>query len=184
VSSTRPAWISADVINNPGGAESICYEFNRYMIAEDEELGDALYDAKYYCYQYYGWDHYAEHINQCNFNLYGDPAMVRTGIGTAVASKDAPPAQDARLLQNYPNPFNPYTRIVYILGVEGHVILEVFNVVGHKVTTLVNEHQRSGRKAMRWDGRNMRGDALPSGVYFYRLSAGDYTDTRKMILLR
>jgi hypothetical protein len=185
VNSSRPAWISADVINNPGGAESICYEFNRYMIGEEEELGRAMYDAKYYCYQNYGWDHYAEHINQCNFNLYGDPSMMRAGIATAVVSGNtANTANAALLMQNFPNPFNPQTQIIYILHTDVHVMLDVFNVAGQRVATLVSEHQRSGRKAVHWDGRNWKGNELPSGVYFYRLQTGSRAQTRKMILIR
>lgn len=82
VSSSRPAAVSVDVVNNPGGAESICYEFNRNGIIEDDPLGRALYDAKHYCYVNYGWDHYYELVNQYNFDLYGDPALKRTGSAT------------------------------------------------------------------------------------------------------
>jgi hypothetical protein len=79
VSSSRPAAVSADFLTYPGGAESMCYEFNRNGIIENDPLGKALYDAKYYCYVNYGWDHYYELMNQYNFDLYGDPALKRVG---------------------------------------------------------------------------------------------------------
>jgi hypothetical protein len=66
-----------------GGSESICYEFNRFMIDGPDgprKLGEALYDGKYYAHENYGWDHYAENLNLFNFNLYGDPSLVREGI--------------------------------------------------------------------------------------------------------
>lgn len=183
VSSTRPAWISADVIAYPGGAESICYEFNRYGIGENERLGEALYDAKYYCYQNYGWDHYAEHINQCNFNLYGDPSMLRSGITTAVED-----LVDGRgptlLLQNYPNPFNPTTVIRIDLPRAMHVRLCVYNVKGELVATLVNGRMDAGPKEIRWNAKDGRGRAVASGIYFCRLSAGTSVQTRKMALFR
>jgi hypothetical protein len=184
VSSTRPAWISADVINNPGGAESVCYEFNRYGVGENERLGEALYHAKYYCYQNYGWDHYAEHINQCNFNLYGDPSMMRTEV-TAVSSPDYASVPEIPLLmQNCPNPFNPVTVIRYELPRPAHVKLCIYNVKGELIKTLVNRRMSAGRKEVSWDGRDDRSRAIASGVYFYRLIAGDIAQTRKMILLR
>jgi hypothetical protein len=185
VSATRPAWISADVVNNPGGAESICYEFNRYGISENERLGEALYDAKYYCYSNYGWDHYAEHINQCNFNLYGDPSLLRVGVTTAVedrASADVP--GPALLMQNYPNPFNPTTVIWFDLRRAAHVKLCVYNVKGELIATLVDDSLDAGLKEICWSARDDKGNSVASGIYFYRLVAGDHAQTRKMVLLR
>lgn len=83
VSATRPAAIAVEWPSSPGGAESMCYEFNRYMIDGPdgpERVGDALYDSKFYCNFNYGWDHWYEYQNMFNYNLYGDPAMVREGV--------------------------------------------------------------------------------------------------------
>jgi hypothetical protein len=186
VSSTRPAWISADVINNPGGAESVCYEFNRHGIGLDKKLGEALYDAKHYCYQNYGWAHYAEHINQCNFNLYGDPAMQRRSVATAVNDGDPTGKPGvAYLQQNFPNPFNPTTTIRYAApAAGGHVELTVFDAGGRLVRTLVSGHQTNGEKTVVWDGRNDTGAPVASGVYFYRLAVGEVHLTRKLVLLK
>jgi len=83
------------------------------------------------------------------------------------------------LSQNYPNPFNPTTLIKYDLPVDCQVRLEVYNILGQKVTTLIDGKQRAGYKTARWDA-----STFSSGIYFYRLQAGDFVETRKMILLK
>jgi len=88
------------------------------------------------------------------------------------------------LSQNYPNPFNPTTNIKYqITGTPGVnnklVTLKIYDVLGKEIETLVNEKQSPGTYEVTWDGSN-----YPSGVYFYKLTAGDFTETKKMILLK
>ncbi len=184
VSSSRPAYISGDFVANPGGAESICYEFNRYGITESQKLGEAMYQAKFYCYQNYGWSNFAEYVNQYNFNLYGDPSMSRNPVPTAIAGDRSLGIAAVRLQQNVPNPFNPTTAITYELTASGHVRLEVFGVNGQRVATLVNGHRRAGKSVYHWDGRDDEGNRVASGVYVYRLRAAGNTITRKMVLLK
>ena len=83
------------------------------------------------------------------------------------------------LSQNYPNPFNPTTIISYSLPKSGNVTLEVFNLLGEKVATLVNEFEEAGSYK-----KTFNADMLSSGVYIYKLSAGSFVETRKMILLK
>ncbi len=83
------------------------------------------------------------------------------------------------LLQNYPNPFNPTTRISFTLAEPSNVRLEVFNVAGQRVATLVNGYNEAGPHSVEFDA-----SALSSGIYFYRLAAGEVTQYRKMILLK
>ncbi len=87
--------------------------------------------------------------------------------------------QSYSLSQNYPNPFNPVTQISYTLPKECSVKLEVFNILGQKVTTLVDEKQKAGYKSTHWDA-----GSVASGIYIYRLKAGDFTETKRMVLLR
>lgn len=83
------------------------------------------------------------------------------------------------LAQNYPNPFNPSTTIRFSLPESGDIKLEVFNLLGEKVKTLVNEFYNAGNYEIEFDAEN-----LPSGVYFYTIAAGNFRQTRKMLLLR
>jgi hypothetical protein len=83
------------------------------------------------------------------------------------------------LEQNYPNPFNPFTTIEYSLPQNGFVTLKVFNVLGKEVATLVNGQNEAGKHTINFDA-----SALNSGVYFYRIDAGNFIETKKMILLK
>jgi hypothetical protein len=91
---------------------------------------------------------------------------------------------DLKLNQNQPNPFNPTTEITYELPSSSNVKLEIFDVSGRRVATLVDEYQDAGVKTVRWGGRNASGSPLNSGVYFCRLQAGRNVQSKKMILLK
>ena len=81
--------------------------------------------------------------------------------------------------QNYPNPFNPSTKIKYSVTQSSNVVIKVFDVLGNEIETLVSEEKTAGTYELTWNAAN-----LPSGVYFYQLSAGDYLETKKMVLIR
>lgn len=93
-------------------------------------------------------------------------------------------AEDFSLFDNYPNPFNPETRIGYALAKASHVKLEIFNILGQKIKTIADENQTVGKKEVTWDGMNEKGEQVASGVYFYRLQAKDFIQTKKMVLMR
>jgi hypothetical protein len=88
--------------------------------------------------------------------------------------------------QNYPNPFNPSTSISYYVGTETavRVSLRVYNLAGQLVKTLVDEEKAPGEHQVIWDGKNQQGDDVASGVYFYRLSVMNFSDSRRMVLLK
>ncbi len=102
-----------------------------------------------------------------------------TGGVTALNAAESGSVAQFRLDQNFPNPFNPATAIGYHLSTVSHVTLKVYDVLGRVVANLVNHVQRAGRYEVRFDGSN-----LPSGVYFYRLEAGNYTATKKLMLVK
>ena len=97
--------------------------------------------------------------------------------------------KETELLSNYPNPFNPETWIPYRLAEEAFVALTIYNPSGQVVRTLEIGHRiaaayENRSKAIYWDGKNELGEQVASGVYFYTLTAGDYSATRKMVILK
>jgi hypothetical protein len=92
---------------------------------------------------------------------------------------DHSPMINYRLSQNYPNPFNPTTKISYSLPKSSLVQLKIFNLLGQEIATLVNEEKPAGNYEVNFNASN-----LPSGVYLYKIQAGDYIETKKMILLK
>ncbi|MEW6412749.1 MAG: FlgD immunoglobulin-like domain containing protein [Candidatus Zixiibacteriota bacterium] len=103
---------------------------------------------------------------------------------------DAPPVQSRTLpssfivKQNYPNPFNPVTIIEYSLPARAQVNISIYNILGQRVTTIVDSEQPAGTHTAVWDGRDQSGAPVSSGFYFYRVSAGELIDTKKMLLLK
>ncbi len=86
--------------------------------------------------------------------------------------------------QNYPNPFNPMCEIAYAIPTDRHVTLSIYNMLGQKVRVLVDEHQSAGNRSVKWEGKDDQGQEVTSGVYFYSIVAGDFKDTKKMILVK
>jgi flagellar hook assembly protein FlgD len=85
---------------------------------------------------------------------------------------------------NYPNPFNPTTNISFGLPVDSKVSLKIYNVAGQLVRTLVNETMVAGTHTVTWDGANSNGEKVASGIYFYKLNAGDFSKTMKMVMTK
>ena len=84
----------------------------------------------------------------------------------------------------YPNPFNPSTTIQYDLPESEYVEIAIFDIKGREIRSLVNAHNQAGQHQVVWDGRNDRGTSVPSGMYFYKITAGEFSETRKMTLLK
>lgn len=92
--------------------------------------------------------------------------------------------EDYALYQNYPNPFNPETTIRFALPAAGHVRLDILNILGQKVTTLLDREMPAGVSNVVWDGTSGSGHTVATGIYFYRLTSGTFTQSKKMILLK
>ncbi len=97
---------------------------------------------------------------------------------------ETPLPREFRLAQNYPNPFNPQTTIRFDVPKETHLTLEVYNVLGQKVCTLIDRPIEAGYHTVIWDGTNDQGLRVGSGVYYYRLLSTEFHDTKKMVLLK
>ena len=88
------------------------------------------------------------------------------------------------LLQNYPNPFNPITTISYDLPENGFVNITIYDIMGKPVKDLVNSQQNAGFKSIQWDATNNRGQSVSAGLYLYTIQAGNFRQTKKMVLLK
>jgi enterochelin esterase family protein len=133
--------------------------------------------SKGYTYQYrvyhegHSWGNWRAHI---------DNALLMFFPGSATSLKahfDFP--KKFELYQNYPNPFNPTTTIKFSLPVFGEVTLTIYNTLGEEVTILFSAPLPSGSHSVKWDASD-----LASGVYLYKLEAGEYVETRKMVLIK
>ncbi len=124
-------------------------------------------------------------IEGCEARLISQDFVSATGAAlTPVLRSTAIVPEAFELAQNYPNPFNPETVISYSLAQTGQVRLEIFNILGETVATPVNEIQPAGIYHQTFHGLDEAGRQLPSGVYFYRLTAGAFSETKKMVLLK
>lgn len=116
-------------------------------------------------------------LRQLNQNGTGN-WLEEVSVQVVTSVKDEKPLRFG-LAQNYPNPFNPSTQIRYTLQMQGHTTLTVYNLLGREVATLVNKTQEPGSYLVAWDAA-----AMPSGVYVYKLTSGEFSATRKMMLMK
>ena len=146
-------------------------------------------DNEVYVDNYYTRDH------QTGW-FYGGPSFWTADcfgdliLGPEIVDTHAEPEEPSQRIihfniqQNYPNPLNPGTRIQYELPKTNHVILGIYNLMGQEVVRLVDEVKDMGIYVIDWDGRDSRGVYLPSGVYIYQFRAGEFTESKKLILSR
>ncbi len=137
------------------------------------ELNGYWWDDVFFTDRQHGWI----------VGMYG--AVMRWVDDTSVREFNSAMVTDQiKLLQNHPNPFNPKTQINYQLPEAAHVKLEIYNLLGQRICTLLNEEKPAGSHSVRWDGRDDFGAAVSSGVYLYQLTAGRFCETRKMVVMR
>ncbi|MCL2065404.1 MAG: T9SS type A sorting domain-containing protein [Candidatus Cloacimonetes bacterium] len=130
-------------------------------------------------------DEYVYIVNAIYENYRVSKPTFSNIVGTTVTDYDDDiPQLKTRLGRNYPNPFNPETIISFDVEVAGNVAIEIFNIRGQKVRTLVNEFLPKGHHEVIWNGENEYGLPVASGVYFYRLQADEQSLTRRMVLLK
>ena len=168
------------------------------IVIDDE--GNKWFGSVYGVYKYDGtsWTTYHTESGLINDGVYstaidvdgniwfgtgGGVSMLKPETSTTVKDENEIPVEFA-LHQNYPNPFNPTTTIEYSLPKRSQVTLKIFNILGQRVRTLIDESKSIGEYSMQWDGMNDEGISMSSGIYFYHLQAGKFSQTRKMLLLR
>ncbi len=118
-----------------------------------------------------------------NVSASNDTFNLSISIEVGIISELAIPDK-YELRQNFPNPFNPETSIIYGLPKESNVRIDVYNLLGQAVVTLVNEKQKPGYHSIQWNGCDDFGTIMKSGVYIYCITSGGFTETKKMILLK
>ncbi|MBI5266908.1 MAG: T9SS type A sorting domain-containing protein [candidate division Zixibacteria bacterium] len=126
---------------------------------------------------------YRESANGVTTFRKEQPEFGQVSLALGAGSGSSLPKEYA-LEQNYPNPFNPTTNIAFALPTAGRVEVAVFNVLGQQVNSLVSEDLPAGNHTIVWDGRNSQGESVASGIYFYRIVAGDFSQTKKMMMLK
>jgi len=182
LSSARPAAVSGDWKEDPGGAEQICYDFNRHLIALGEPVGMATHMGKYDATSVYGWDFYYEYMNFYNYNLYGDPALELEGFPTGVEEGTGPAAAPPVLSAASPNPFPGRTSMRLSLSEPGHVEAAVYDASGRMVARIAEGLYPAGEHVLSWDGCGP-GGRLASGVYFAGVSVEGRRLAGKLVLL-
>ncbi len=172
------AWIVTDVdtMKYDGSHRLIQSVHNQISPSPELSRDDYSYDGSGNLIQMISYIFGSSWENESRF------VIVYTSL--AVKVDETPLPGDFALLQNHPNPFNPTTTIRYSLARPHLVLIEVYNVLGQLVSTLENSEQGAGVYETTWDGKNTNGQEVASGVYFYRLKAGDFVQTRKMVLSR
>jgi serine protease AprX len=110
--------------------------------------------------------------------------MIPDQSGTFSLKKSSISPDQYLLSQNFPNPFNPVTTITYELPQESYISLEVYNMNGQQVTSLASKGQEAGKYTVQWDGTDLNGHKVSSGIYLYKLETPDFTNIRKMVLMK
>ncbi len=128
--------------------------------------------------------HFASDGHVTEEGWYVDDISITSTLPQTSVSEGEEIPRTFALRQNAPNPFNPVTVIQYQLPRETHVTIDVFSIAGKLVATLVDEEQDAGVKAVTWDGTSATGEKVASGIYMYRMQAGDHTSRKMMVLLK
>jgi hypothetical protein len=165
----------------PANFDSVSYSITIGPIDAQYHGKTIVLDSSFYpgigSWKWAGPDAYPTWGGPYTFTIF-DPALdVTTDPGSGLPTRFA-------LNQNYPNPFNPTTQIKFDLPTRSKVSIDVYNVLGQKVKTLVNDEMAAGSYIADWDGTSDGGKTVSSGVYFYRMQAGKFQETKKMMLLK
>jgi flagellar hook assembly protein FlgD len=103
---------------------------------------------------------------------------------TGIEDSEIGIATNYQLEQNYPNPFNPSTSIEYYIPSTSDVKVEIYNLLGSKITSLFEGKQSAGSHTLTWNGKDQSGNPVASGIYFYKLSTPNFSETKKMMLMK
>ncbi len=119
------------------------------------------------------------------FVVQGGKLQIVSGAPPVSVETEDPIIPDEFIVhQNFPNPFNPETEIRFALTRDSHVVINIYNTLGQQIGTLIDTQYAAGFHSVRWDGKDRNGRPVASGVYLYQIQAGEFSQVRKMSLLR
>jgi hypothetical protein len=174
---------STVIWNPPFGGMTFQISFNQQSSSDTSYIylnGDGLIEVSISFKKYIGiiylsfYEISVSYNNLVGYRINGKEWGQLTGVNT---NKNI--VSDYKLEQNYPNPFNPSTKIEYDLPKEGMISLKIYDMLGREVKTLVNEHKNAGSYNIEFNANH-----LTSGIYFYRLTSGNFTQVKKLILIK
>jgi glucose/arabinose dehydrogenase len=171
----RPGYAGAYIYGDYGSHRIWLLRYGSGVVAADSLITQIPYAIKSF-----GVDRYEE-LYVVTDALSGSGILRFSG---GITGEDPPVPESFILDPNYPNPFGAKTSIAYTLKKRSPFSIGIYDAAGHLVRVLLDADRPAGTYSETWDGRNARGEAMASGVYFYRLEAGEFSRTRKMILLR
>lgn len=156
---------------------------NRIMITEMVDMNEAYHSYTYLNKPSSGTPNWYFISSSAGIYLYLIRAYVSNGITDISEPIEVLPSAFT-LDQNYPNPFNPSTVISYTLPKQSRVQIKIFDVIGNEIRSLIDEEKSAGKYNILWDSRSNSGSRVSSGVYFYKIFADGFTETKKMILMK
>ncbi|HQU70963.1 MAG TPA: Ig-like domain-containing protein [Calditrichia bacterium] len=186
------ASLSEPLLFSWGAARDVENDPVTYQLFIFEDQSDTLLSAISDTFAYFGGEGFLELNRHYRWTVLSGDGQLVTASDTAIfytprilslADPDSPLPEVLSLLQNYPNPFNPETTIGFVLPQAERVRLAVFDILGRRVATLVNGIRPPGWHSVKWDGRDDFGKPVASGIYFYRIRAAGFVQTRKMLLV-
>ena len=176
------AWAISTFENGPtieSGSFFLVFHW-RQATPSDPAVAEDTDNISYRSYWYNtssGW-------NMISTGEYLMRTIVVTPTGIKEIGNDGVRPASYQLVGNYPNPFNPSTDIKFLAPQDGNVRIDIYNINGQLVKTVLDEYVSAGVKAVTWDGTNADGSKVNSGIYLYKLTAGDVVQTQKMVLMK
>jgi len=177
-------WYYAELEKHDGLLTLSLYDENQNIIEESTPVSLSLVNEMNNPieYLYLGEPHTDDY--EGNVRIDEITLMSFDSLSTSVGDAESDLPQQFTISQNYPNPFNPYTTIAYSLSERSNVRIEIFNLLGQSMRTLVDKVQPSGSYQIEWDGKDAYSQNVSSGIYMYKITTDSFTSAKKMVLLK
>lgn len=165
------SFYSDEIITTNPSYYLVAIDVSDYIATSDTKIGISLKDSTYFICKF------PAKVKNSNFPYSSDEIRILDISGFELPTSYS-------LSQNYPNPFNPITTFHYNLPKESDVSITIYDMLGREVNQLISQKQPSGIYSVQWNGADRDGNTASAGIYFYQLKAGDFVQTKKMVLLK